>query len=58
MTTHHVIVGVLHVVHVIFEELTGSHKFCTYCLPRRKCIEKDEIKTYSLRSKHHNSPKH
>lgn len=49
-TAYHVITGVIHVVHVIFEELTSRHKFCIHCLPRREsvcvCVHKE--KTFRL----------
>jgi len=34
--SYHVITGVVHVVHMIFEEMTSRQKICTHRLPRTK----------------------
>lgn len=35
MTAYHVVIGVIHVVHVILEELTSGREIWTHSLPRR-----------------------
>lgn len=40
MTAYHVIIGVVHVVHVIIKEMTGRNKICIHCFSGRgkKCV--------------------
>lgn len=35
-STHHVLTGVVHVVHVRFDKMTSRHKVCINCLPSRE----------------------